>query len=101
MVSAFLLLRTTILKKNRLKYQNHFFYHNKAPKYIFLSKKSYKKYNEEIMMENTLFILEDVKNHSIATIDVIKNMRIGDYFKLGNSWIQITKIHVKLAKDII
>ena len=52
-------------------------------------------------MENTLFTLEDVKNHRIATVDVIKDIRIGDYFKLEDSWIQITKNHVKLAKEIL
>ena len=51
-------------------------------------------------METSIIITESVKNQRLSTNEVIKNMKIGDYFMLDKSWIQITDNHVVLANKI-
>ena len=51
-------------------------------------------------MESSIIITESVKNQRMPTNEVIKNMKIGDYFMLDKSWIQITENHIVLANKI-
>ena len=51
-------------------------------------------------MESSIILTESVKNQRMSTNEVIKNMKIGDYFMLDKSWIQITENHVILVKKI-
>ena len=51
-------------------------------------------------MENPIIITDRVKNKRISTDEVILSMEIGDYFMLDNHWIEMTKIHVLMTKEI-
>ncbi len=53
---------------------------------------------ENVQMENSIIHSNNWENQRISTMDVIKSMEIGDYFKLDKLWIQITEKHVQFAK---